>query len=127
MTAIAKGYAGNPSALYTAHCGAPWFAVKRTCVGLPPSPGTEKRTLIMGAPDERAMMAWVEALRTAIFAAETIAHGGSRIKVRESKVGAGGGGGAGDMPLGIFHVRSGEAGDISGAINTQHLGVAYCM
>ena len=85
------------------------------------------RTLIMGAPDERAMMAWVEALRTAIFAAETIAHGGSRIKVRESKVGAGGGGGAGDMPLGIFHVRSGEAGDISGAINTQHLGVAYCM
>ena len=87
-----------------------------------------ERTLIMGAPDERSMMAWVEALRTAIFGAETIAMGGSRIKARASKM-TSGGGKMGDMPLGIFHVRGGEAGDISAdlAINTQHLGVAYCM
>ena len=94
---------------------------------------SRERTLQMAAPDKATLERWVESLKTAIYAAETLAVG-SRFQFAPDQIQGSTTGGAtlhgrtasGAMPLGVYHVRAGHATDAPDAgISTQHLGVAY--
>eukprot|EP00937_MAST-01D_sp_MAST-1D-sp2_P003277 g3277.t1 len=89
---------------------------------------SRSRTLLMAAQDEATMHAWVQALRTAIFAG---AGAGARFQRADSGV-------TGvhrdeasissaALPLGMYRVKGGQAEEDNDGINSSQLGVAYCL